>query len=509
MLKYQQLITEEIAGDKQKSLKLAESPPAPYITVTERHLQALWHMQKFFNALFTAEGEPITIYSPGIWNGEAGPDFLKAHLQIGEHNYHGDIEFHLIDSSWMQHGHHMDKRYNNVILHISLWPKKNGGQLGLYTEDGRKLFQTYLEPALQVTLSRLTDLIDLDLYPYHRYAGTGRCGEALFQKLDERKAISFFQEAAQWRLTRKSNHLQSYNEKKEEQLGSGIALALGYKNNSYRFLELFTAGRTLFLTKKIGAEGEEKLFAFFLYNCGFFEENFSKQWHKSSYYNVLKSLFENSKENFPIDCQIKKGSLQLNKIRPANHPVRRLAYLAKLCLDPNLSSYWAQLLHSWRTSWPLCFTDKGKRELLMAFDTFLPCYEDIYWSRHYTFEEKAQNRPISFVGSDLRRAVLVNSILPLIWAQIPKGENSGEEAAFIEFYSSLPTASSKKSSYLQQRYFGATEKAKLLKRSDIQQGAYQLHHDFCIHYEASCIGCPFVERFSAVYNIRTEEGSNL
>src|SRR5947199_203311 len=74
-----------------------------YQYVTERHLQALWLEQKYFKGLMTADQNTIEVLSPGIWNLEAGPDFLKAHLKIGQREYFGDIEIHFMDGSWQHH----------------------------------------------------------------------------------------------------------------------------------------------------------------------------------------------------------------------------------------------------------------------------------------------------------------------------------------------------------------------------------------------------------------------
>lgn len=100
--------------------RLAESK-YPYLYWTERHLQVMWWEQKYFKNLKTRENLPIEIISPGIWNAEAGPDFLKAHLKIGDREIKGDIEIHLDDESWVQHKHHQDTRYDQVILHVSFY----------------------------------------------------------------------------------------------------------------------------------------------------------------------------------------------------------------------------------------------------------------------------------------------------------------------------------------------------------------------------------------------------
>lgn len=470
-----------------QNVSLCEKIVRPYDSLSERHIQALWHEQKFFNNLTTTEGEAIFINSPGIWNGEAGPDFLKAHLQIGEQSLHGDIELHLMDSSWFHHRHHCDSRYNDVILHIALWQPTNA-ELPITTHEGRKVYQAYLEPALQVDAQRLPQLIDLDLYPYRRFLGSGRCAQALFQKLPKKKIKNFFQEAAQWRLSRKYNLLRSLSTEPSKQLACGIAMALGYKNNAYLFLDLFKEG----LKKAKEGWDEESLFAYFLGHSGFFSSIFSLRWQESTYYTRLQRIWQQS----PRASFIR---LHLNNIRPANHPVRRLAYLAKLCSDRRLHCYWEQIMHLWKTGWHLLLETAAHKKFKRLLHNSLPAYKDLYWSHHYTFEKNSQTTSVTLLGNQLGQTILINTVLPLLWGEVIAGSEKDELTAFLAFYSSLPAQETHKSAYLQHRFFGDTAKGDILNSCDMQQGAYQLHYDFCLHYEASCDGCPFVERFEKIY----------
>jgi hypothetical protein len=307
---------------------------------------------------------------------------------------------------------------------------------------------------------------------------------------------TFFQEAAFWRLQRKFNHLRAQSLQNSEQLACGIAMALGYKNNSLFFLELFQEYRQRFLSGKLHASDGEALFSEMLGRMGLFLPPHRQRWEKSSYYQQLKQLWEGNEEAKNYSAI----SLYLNQIRPANHPVRRLAYLAKLCLDDKLHSYWQEAKHGWRTSWRQIFAGKNCSALKNFFLELLPEYKDLYWSCHYTFEPKAQKSSLVFLGKDLRQTIVLNTLLPMLWMEeVDKGDEK-EKEAFMHFYAQFSAQASRKSHYLQQRFFGDTEKKKLLSRADLQQGAYQLHHDFCTHYEASCEGCPFVERFQTLYS---------
>ena len=97
-------------------------------------------------------------------------------------------------------------------------------------------------------------------------------------------------------------------------------------------------------------------------------------------------------------------------------------------------------------------------------------------------------------GETLKREILVNTILPLLHEGVQERQDPEELSAFDRLYRSLPAAQTGKGRYLVHRFFGDTPKGAILKKAEMEQGAYQIHRDFCLHYEASCEGCPFVQR---------------
>lgn len=67
-----------------------------------------------------AAGEVRIVYR-GSWSHGLGPDFQKALIDFGDgHLESGSIEIHLETSAWREHGHQLDPRYNDVILHVVL-----------------------------------------------------------------------------------------------------------------------------------------------------------------------------------------------------------------------------------------------------------------------------------------------------------------------------------------------------------------------------------------------------
>lgn len=453
-----------------------------YQFLTERHIQAVWFEQKYFKQLKTINSEPIEIISAGIWNLEAGPDFRKAHLKIGHKDYFGDIEIHLTDESWQQHQHHRDSRYDNVILHLSLWNPSNN--IAIYNSQGTAVPKSYLEPFLTVPIARLAHLIDLDLYPYKKFLGSGRCATELFKYLPSEQISSFFEKAADWRLSRKRNYYSLQLEDSSTHFAAGIAVALGYKNNSDSFLRLFIE-----LQNRMFNSEEQKI-AWLLGVSGFFKSHFTEKWGENEYYRSLNSLYESqfANEQFQIH-------LHLNQIRPLNHPVRRIVTLAKLQGDDSMRRLQTKIHVEWDLNWNHCFNTGKWKKLMEEFMKWIPNYHDEYWNSHYLFEQEPRNEHLTLMGSDLKREIIVNLFLPQIEAHVSAKGQHDEMIAFQQFYRGMPASKAGKRKYLTHRFFGDSSKGILLNNAYAEQGAYQLHYDFCSHFESSCEGCPFVERY--------------
>lgn len=452
-----------------------------YSFLSERHIQAMWFEQKYFRHLKSARGEVIEVISPGIWNAEAGPDFLKAHLKIGSKTYRGDIEIHLNDSSWYQHQHHVDARYDQVVLHLSFW--QPASKQPIKTKAGLEVVQAYLEPYLTIPPARIVQLIDLDLYPYKEFVGSGKCAQAVFRGMSEDSLRAFFRSAAEWRLLQKRKHLHAYAESPEWELAVGMAMALGYRHNAKNFLGLFS------WLKSLPVKNEKELLAIALKACGLFDEKYAKRWNESGYYQELRRLA--AAHEFDVQYLV---DLRIGQTRPLNHPVRRLAVLIKLIIDPQTPQLLNRLLQVWSVGWKKIINGRAAKQVYQQLLELLPDYFDDYWNKHYHFEKDSTERTLSLMGSELKNTILLNAVFPLLYSNIVQKGDFEEIKAFQHLYEKIPGSKSGKSRYLSYRFFGETMKGKLLNQALMQQGAFQVHRDFCLHFEASCEGCPFVDR---------------
>lgn len=94
------------------------SAPSSIARPRELAMSAAWNAG-LARSLVTTAGEPVHVVFHGTWSNGFGPDFANASLNFATGGYcTGDIEIHTRSSDWIAHGHHLDARYNTVILHI-------------------------------------------------------------------------------------------------------------------------------------------------------------------------------------------------------------------------------------------------------------------------------------------------------------------------------------------------------------------------------------------------------
>jgi hypothetical protein len=116
---------------------MAKSPGEPQVAefqglygpyhVAEKLLQKIWLRGAFdLSRAKLATGETVEVIFPGRWNLQAGPDFREARLRIGGREVVGDVEAHFRAEDWDRHGHAADPGYDQVVLHVVLFPPRPG-----------------------------------------------------------------------------------------------------------------------------------------------------------------------------------------------------------------------------------------------------------------------------------------------------------------------------------------------------------------------------------------------
>ncbi len=279
--------------------------------VTEKQVQEIWLdvLQRGLE-LKTAADESFKIVYPGRLNDDRGADYKDAVIITNGIRRRGDIELHLKTSDWWHHRHHLDPAYNCVVLHV-VYRSDTARPVNL--ENGFSVpslaLQDYLETAVPETGV---------MYPC-RQKKTGNLKEALEKAGDTR----FFTAAECFRdMSRQKGAGQT--------LYQGIMTALGYTKNKQPMAELaarLPLRRLEALAVKNLPDDE------YLAGC---------QGLLLGAAGLLPLL---TKEKIPEDAWLKKlgyywqssrpgiitdSRWNFFKVRPGNHPVRRLAAMSHL-----------------------------------------------------------------------------------------------------------------------------------------------------------------------------------
>ena len=99
------------------------------------------------------DGEPVRVIERGRLNHDSGPDVTGARVQIGGVLWAGDVEVHTTSGAWEAHGHHRDRAYDRVVLHVVLGADRQTGTLR--RADGSALPELVLLPHLDRSLRSL------------------------------------------------------------------------------------------------------------------------------------------------------------------------------------------------------------------------------------------------------------------------------------------------------------------------------------------------------------------
>ena len=82
----------------------------------EENLYFIW--EKFCKSRSWSKDLRLQGLYAGELNRFEGPDFQGAEFELDGKIYRGDVEIHCQANEWYLHRHHLDRRYDNVVLHL-------------------------------------------------------------------------------------------------------------------------------------------------------------------------------------------------------------------------------------------------------------------------------------------------------------------------------------------------------------------------------------------------------
>ncbi len=449
-------------------LRDGESNYVP-IPISERLVQCLWFDQRLAPPLRAVDGRPVRVIFAGWWNLEAGPDFRRAVVQIGDTPERtGDIEVHLRADDWFRHQHHHDPAYNNVVLHVVLW--RAGSDHAPLNSANQFVPQLVLEDQLAAPLEQLHDEIDLDAYPHNVGNHTGRCADFL-AKIPDRAMASLLDDAGDERFAMKTRRFVRWIHRvgPAQAFYEGWMEALGYKSNKRGFR---TLAQRVPLTEI--AATEIPLAALLFGVAGFLPVTAGRD----AYTKRLWRAWWKHRPDF-TDRALPAETWQFHGQRPANHPHRRLgAAVALLKRHPHLME---EVLAAVEND-----DDPGR--------WFAPVRDD-YWSDHFTLGGKTQRKAAELIGAARAREIVSNIVLPFAAAYARSAGKTALAQKVKECYDRLrPAPSHSVLRLATQQLFGPPPAGRqFMTTTRRQQGLMQVFQDFCINDKSACQQCQFPE----------------
>jgi hypothetical protein len=436
----------------------------------ERWLQEIWaHQRLRREQLVTAGKQPVRILHPGFWNREAGPDFLRAVVQIGDADpKSGDIEIDVHSSGWRSHGHFQNPAYSNVILHVTWNPP----------EADPPLPTLALRELLDAPIEELQEWVDGDGELQSPWVA-GHCSAAM-QSFPPEWIGDLLQQASLVRLRTKAHVFGARGRAAGwgQSLREGMFRALGYKHNAWpmqRLAEILPSLDPLPADTRNRRDAWE---ARLLGLAGLLPP----EPKRGTRARLLWDLWWRERAALS-PFALPPFLWRLNGVRPVNHPQRRLALAAAWVADddwePRIKAWFQDIIDGGPAS------QDPETSLMVA----LRQETDGFWRRHYTLTARPLPSPVPILGAGRLNEIAVNIILPWLWARAEAVEDVPTlrriEAMFLQW---SPGEDNTTLKLARARLFGSDE-LPLRKTAAVQQGLLQIVRDYCRQTDATCANC--------------------
>ena len=348
--------------------------------MNESFLHFVWRHGLFDMArLTTKDGDPVSIFSPGMINYNAGPDFFNARIKIGKTVWAGNVEIHQHASDWYRHQHDQDPGYDNVILHV-------------VKIDDRQCFNSKEQPVPSMTLMYAPHL-EANYDELIRSKGWIACQQH-FGQIDILALQIWFHGLMTERLQQKTSEiierLQQNKNNWNETFYQFLARNFGFKTNSLPFEMLSKA-----LPLTILARHKDNLFqieALLFGTAGLLNRELIGDDYFLSLRQEFSFLYGKYKLR-PLEGHLWK----FLRMRPVNFPTVRIAQFAGL-------------IHQSSALFSKLTEINDLEKLKKLFQTEASCY----WTSHYLFNKKSPKKT-KHLGNSSFYNIVINTIVPFLF----------------------------------------------------------------------------------------------
>ncbi len=464
---------------KKQFREIDESYKPDLKKIDEASVQKVWNDQRFFDTdMESIDRRPIRVLKPGVWNHDEGPDFMHAEIEIDGKLCIGDIEIHVCSSEWYAHKHHLNSRYNRVILHA------------VFFNDDFNL-RTRLQNGKRVPTLEMLKWIDKpigDLYDTaeEKTAAEGSC-RITGKPLNMEALKGVFESLGRERFLEKAESVRILRTRLdfEQILYEGIMEALGYSQNSKAMRELAQHVPFADLDQKSEAETQAILFGIAGLLPSQREKPLSDEAASDPSIRTLETLWSTS-AYAEMPRRMRETHWRFAG-RPANHPIRRIAAMSQL-----IGQCQGSLMMYFLPTCEKSASTDTEKAITKELQTLLTLEATGYWETHSTFGVSTA-RKMALIGNQRAVEIIVNKILPVVYIWAVESESQTLQETILNLYSVAPKSSGNKIiRKIDEQIFTEAQQLRHLKpTAKIEQGILRLHKNYCSDW--LCDLCPILE----------------
>lgn len=433
--------------------------------MNEHHLSQIWQAQWLRrDALRITDGRGVRVVYRGRWSFGLGPDFQEALLVFDDGPLlRGDIEVHLRAADWRAHAHERDERYASVILHVTLDPapaecRRPDGTLVPHLPLANCLPgpPEHFIPSQAPPLG-IPDLLD--------------CAGHLLAATPERLTV-IVREAGYARLEAKAARAEAAGEHQgaAQALYADLLDGLGYSQNRAPFRELAARLPLALLDDHTGrrppAHARLRLAALLLGAAGFLP------WREPAGLRLTAAVVA----GLEADWERLGGAWRapaflpltwdLARLRPANHPARRLLGLATL-----LATHGPVAL-------PAIYRDLIARD--SSAHGLIALLSASLWP-----DAAHDGHALALIGAERARELAINVVIPHTLAHAAATRDQALTAAARRAAASLPAGAGNTRTRAMLRQLGGSPRPRTAVE---EQGLLHLDTSWCA--TRRCYECP-------------------
>jgi len=466
------LFTEEYANRvRHPAWEVEEGSLEPEIPgiPSETVLQAWWAALTPGTRFETLEGHRLEVVHPGIRNRGPGPDFLHAHLAFNGEVVRGSVEIHRASSAWTRHGHHVDPRYGNVILHVTAAPVSPTG-IAARTMTGR-FVATLQIPAACANMEQ-PEAADPAPLP-------ARCRESRAPDAADLQGLLWL--AASWRVLQKARTLaeRSATVGLEQALYERIMTACGWGGNE-PLMEALARAIPCERLRQMARQHERLPETALLHMAALLPDSPPETDDRAvvDYWSELQTL----RATFLPGLRHLKNAPFPVRGRPQNRPERRLAAAARIIARTAIHGIGDTLLKPWYTL--------DAKEPEQVVERLIALFEvrHGFWESRCGWTNRPLPHPAALLGTDRALSMAGNIALPLALIHArERGSVSLEKRVCACLRVFPPEPDSAPLRWMRQRLFGG--RYPFRAGFAMQQGLLQIYRDWCGH-NLTCADCP-------------------